>query len=120
MAVAIRARQLSPVELVAALLSRIHQLNPAINAYCTLVEDASLSVYTQRGSHYCHCFSAHSDCRLAEHCHNDAFNVYCIGEGVDAKAALWSLNTAQFASRRVQTPVGLQRHGVLQCGRRVL
>jgi hypothetical protein len=34
MAAAIRTRQLSPVELVDALLSRIHQLNPAINAYC--------------------------------------------------------------------------------------
>lgn len=55
-------------------------------------EHASLSVYTQRGHHYCHCFSAHSDCPLATHRHNDAFNVYCIGEGLDAKAALRSLN----------------------------
>ena len=55
-------------------------------------EHASLSIYTQRGQHYCHCFSAHSDCPLATHRHNDAFNVYCIGEGVDAKAALRSLN----------------------------
>jgi hypothetical protein len=57
-----------------------------------LDEHASLSVYTQRGHHYCHCFSAHSDCPLAMHRHNDAFNVYCIGEGLDAKAALRSLN----------------------------
>jgi Asp-tRNA(Asn)/Glu-tRNA(Gln) amidotransferase A subunit family amidase len=41
MAIAIRTRQLSPVELVEALLSRIHQLNPAINAYCTLTEEAA-------------------------------------------------------------------------------
>jgi hypothetical protein len=55
-------------------------------------EHASLSVYTQRGHHYCHCFSAHSDCPLATHRRNDAFNVYCIGEGIDAKAALRNLN----------------------------
>jgi len=41
MAAAIRARQLSPVELVDALIDRIHQLNPMLNAYCTLVEDAA-------------------------------------------------------------------------------
>jgi len=55
-------------------------------------EHASLSIYTHRGHHYCRCFSAHSNCPLATHRHNDAFNVYCIGEGVDAKAALRSLN----------------------------
>jgi hypothetical protein len=55
-------------------------------------EHASLSVYMHRGHHYCHCFSAHSDCPLATHRRNDAFNVYCVGEGVDAKAALRSLN----------------------------
>jgi hypothetical protein len=44
-------------------------------------EHASLSVYTHRGQHYCHCFSAHSDCPLATHRRNDAFNVYCIGAG---------------------------------------
>jgi hypothetical protein len=55
-------------------------------------EHASLSVYTHRDHHYCRCFSAHSDCPLARHRHNDAFNVYCIGEAVDANAALRSLN----------------------------
>jgi hypothetical protein len=55
-------------------------------------EHASLSVYTQRGHQYCHCFSAHSNCPLATHRRNDAFNVYCIAEGVDANAALRSLN----------------------------
>jgi hypothetical protein len=57
-----------------------------------LDEHASLSVYTWRGQRYCRCFSAHSDCPLAEHSRNDAFNVYCIGEGIDAKAALRRLN----------------------------
>jgi hypothetical protein len=55
-------------------------------------EHASLSVYTHRGQQYCRCFSAHSDCPLAKHVHNDAFNVYCIGEGIDTKAALRRLN----------------------------
>jgi hypothetical protein len=55
-------------------------------------EHASLSVYTQRGQQYCRCFSAHSDCPLAKHVHNDAFNVYCIGESIDTKAALRRLN----------------------------
>jgi hypothetical protein len=49
-------------------------------------------VYTHQGHHYCRCFSAHSNCPLAMHRHNDAFNVYCIGENVDAKAALRGLN----------------------------
>jgi hypothetical protein len=53
---------------------------------------ASLSVYTRRGQQYCRCFSAHSDCPLAQHRRNDAFNVYCIGEGIDAKTALRRLN----------------------------
>ncbi len=55
-------------------------------------EHASLSVYTRHGQHYCHCFSMHSDCPLAQHHRNDAFNVYCIGECIDAKAALRILN----------------------------
>jgi aspartyl-tRNA(Asn)/glutamyl-tRNA(Gln) amidotransferase subunit A len=41
MAAAIRSRQLSPVELVDALIDRIYQLNPALNAYCTLTEEAA-------------------------------------------------------------------------------
>jgi aspartyl-tRNA(Asn)/glutamyl-tRNA(Gln) amidotransferase subunit A len=41
MAAAIRARQLSPVELLDALLDHIHQHNPTLNAYCTLTEDAA-------------------------------------------------------------------------------
>jgi hypothetical protein len=53
---------------------------------------ASLSVYTRSGQQYCRCFSAHSDCPLAQHRMNDAFNVYCIGERLDAKAALRRLN----------------------------
>lgn len=55
-------------------------------------EHASLSVYTWHGQRYCRCFSAHSDCPLAEHSRNDAFNVYCIGERIDVKEALRRLN----------------------------
>ncbi len=55
-------------------------------------EHASLSVYTRGGQRYCRCFSAHSDCPLAQYRLNDAFNVYCIGEGLDAKEALRRLN----------------------------
>lgn len=62
--------------------------------FCPFHSDghASLGVYTHEGRRYCHCFSAHSDCPLAEHGRNDAFNVYCIGEGIDAKQALRRLN----------------------------
>ncbi len=55
-------------------------------------DHASLSVYTYRRQRYCRCFSAHSDCPLARHARNDAFNVYCIGEGIEAKEALRQLN----------------------------
>jgi hypothetical protein len=55
-------------------------------------EHASLQVYTAKGRRYVHCLSAHSDCPLARHARNDAFNVYCIGEGSDAKEALRRLN----------------------------
>jgi hypothetical protein len=62
--------------------------------FCPFHEDehASLSVYTWCGQRYCRCFSAHSDCPLARHSRNDAFNVFCIGEGIDAKEALRRLN----------------------------
>ena len=55
-------------------------------------EHASLSIYIRHGQQYCRCFSAHSDCPLALHRRNDVFNVYCIGECLDAKAALRRLN----------------------------
>jgi aspartyl-tRNA(Asn)/glutamyl-tRNA(Gln) amidotransferase subunit A len=41
MAAAVRARQLSPVEIVDALLDRIQRVNPTLNAYCTLAEAAA-------------------------------------------------------------------------------
>jgi aspartyl-tRNA(Asn)/glutamyl-tRNA(Gln) amidotransferase subunit A len=39
MASAIRAKKLSPVEIVDAIFARIHALDSRINAYCTLTED---------------------------------------------------------------------------------
>ena len=41
MAVAIREKKLSPVEVVDTILSRIEQVNPKVNAYCTLVADSA-------------------------------------------------------------------------------
>ena len=38
----IQARQISPVEVVTAFLERIDKINPAINAYCTLVPEMAL------------------------------------------------------------------------------
>src|SRR5262249_6037156 len=40
-------------------------------------DHASLQVYTARGRRYIHCLSTLSDCPLARHGRNDAFNVYC-------------------------------------------
>ena len=41
LAARIRARKLSPVEVVDALLARIERINPTVNAYCTITaEDA--------------------------------------------------------------------------------
>ena len=39
LASAIRAKKLSPVEVMDAVFARIHALNPRINAYCTLTEE---------------------------------------------------------------------------------
>jgi Asp-tRNA(Asn)/Glu-tRNA(Gln) amidotransferase A subunit family amidase len=47
LAAAIRARQLSPVELTIAILDRIDQLSPKINAYCTVVPEAALAAARQ-------------------------------------------------------------------------
>ena len=41
MAGAIREKRLSPVEVVEAVLARIEQLNPRLNAYCTVTADAA-------------------------------------------------------------------------------
>jgi len=55
-------------------------------------EHASLQIYTAKGRRYVHCLSTLSDCPLARHGRNDAFNVYCIGEGLNAKEGLRRLN----------------------------
>jgi aspartyl-tRNA(Asn)/glutamyl-tRNA(Gln) amidotransferase subunit A len=39
LAAAIRAKRVSPVEVVKAIYARIHQINPQINAFCTLSEE---------------------------------------------------------------------------------
>jgi aspartyl-tRNA(Asn)/glutamyl-tRNA(Gln) amidotransferase subunit A len=39
LAAAIRAKQLSPVELVRAIYARLHEINGRINAFCTLTEE---------------------------------------------------------------------------------
>src|SRR4029453_11933060 len=39
LAAAIRAKKLSPVELVDAVFARIRDVNPRLNAYCTLMEE---------------------------------------------------------------------------------
>ena len=41
MAAAIREKRLSPVEVVEAVLARIEQINPRLNAYCTVTADAA-------------------------------------------------------------------------------
>ena len=38
---AVKAKRLSPVEIMDAILRRIEQLNPKVNAYCTLVADSA-------------------------------------------------------------------------------
>ena len=38
---AIKTRKLSPVEIMDAVLSRIERLNPAVNAYCTLLSESA-------------------------------------------------------------------------------
>jgi aspartyl-tRNA(Asn)/glutamyl-tRNA(Gln) amidotransferase subunit A len=43
LAAMIRAKTLSPVELMRAVLARIETLNPTLNAFCTLVADAALT-----------------------------------------------------------------------------
>jgi aspartyl-tRNA(Asn)/glutamyl-tRNA(Gln) amidotransferase subunit A len=41
MAEAIKAKKLSPVEIIDAILSRIERLNPKVNAYCTVVSESA-------------------------------------------------------------------------------
>lgn len=42
LAAAIRAKKLSPVEIVQAAIARIHKVNPKINAFCTVTADQAL------------------------------------------------------------------------------
>lgn len=43
---AIRTKRLSPVEIVKAVFERIHEINPKINAFCTLTEEQALRAAT--------------------------------------------------------------------------
>jgi hypothetical protein len=70
-----------------------------------LDEHASLQVYTAKGHRYVHCLSAHSDCPLAAHGRNDAFNVYCIGERIDAREALRWLNRREMPAHPQIIPI---------------
>jgi hypothetical protein len=58
-------------------------------------DHASLHIYSAGGRRYAHCLSKQSDCPLARHGRNDAFNVYCIGEQLDVKDALRRLNNRE-------------------------
>ena len=42
LAAAIRAKKVSPVEIMRAVYARLHEINPRINAFCTLTEDEAL------------------------------------------------------------------------------
>ena len=42
LAALIRSKKLSPVEITRALLARIERVNPKLNAFCTLTEDAAM------------------------------------------------------------------------------
>ena len=42
LAAAIRARKLSPVELVRAVYERLHKISDRINAFCTLTEEQAV------------------------------------------------------------------------------
>jgi hypothetical protein len=53
---------------------------------------ASLGVYVRNGQTFCHCLSKHSDCPLSQRGRNDAFNVYCIAEGLTTEEALRKIN----------------------------
>ena len=47
LAAAIRAKECSPTEVVSAFLERIDQLNPKLNAYCTLTAEQARSAATE-------------------------------------------------------------------------
>ncbi|MDP9315697.1 MAG: hypothetical protein M3R24_33360 [Chloroflexota bacterium] len=53
--------------------------------HCPFHDDvhASLLIYTDRaGQKVCRCLSTHSNCPLSAHARYDAFNIFCLGEGL--------------------------------------
>lgn len=48
LAAAVRTKQVSPVEVIDAVLARLERLNPTINAYCTMTAELARTTLYQR------------------------------------------------------------------------
>lgn len=59
--------------------------------FCPFHGDAHASLIISKDGQRCHCYSTGSDCPLSGHQY-DAFNVFCIGEGLTPEQALRRLN----------------------------
>lgn len=59
--------------------------------FCPFHDDAHASLILSKDGQRCHCYSTGSECPLSGHQY-DAFNVFCIGEGLTTAQALRRLN----------------------------